>query len=103
MVYQMVFLHFGKTGSLLSNHNNILWANTESQSRGWNHVWLGGNNINTYGDEYEPWKKLHEQWYAIDDFIISTDYIGPDNLPPTKCFVLNKLYAHLCVVYMLCL
>jgi len=74
-------LAFWQDGVLLEEYTDIVWANTESQQRLWNRVWLGGNAINRYddGEGSEPWDRLNEQWYAIDDFVISTEYIGPDN------------------------
>jgi hypothetical protein len=67
-------------GIPMGSFTDIMWANTESATRHWNRVWLGGNNINTYDDGggADPWDRLNEQWYAIDDFVVSTEYIGPD-------------------------
>lgn len=75
-------LQWWQDGLLLYSKTDILWANSESQCRAWNHVWLGGNNLNTYGLESDPWTHLHEQWYAIDDFVISTEFVGLDNCYP---------------------
>ena len=41
---------------------------------GWNMVSIGGN---FYNRAY-PEDTHIEQWYAIDDFVVSTEYIGPD-------------------------
>jgi len=40
----------------------------------WNWIALGGNTIN----HYAPLSDKSEQWYAIDDLVVSTEYIGPD-------------------------
>uniref|UniRef100_A0A6S6M1H7 Fibronectin type-III domain-containing protein n=1 Tax=Citrifermentans bremense TaxID=60035 RepID=A0A6S6M1H7_9BACT len=37
-------------------------------------MWLGGNNANTY-------TPASEQWYALDDFVVSTTYSGPPAQP----------------------
>jgi hypothetical protein len=37
-------------------------------------VWLGGNNANTY-------TPASEQWYALDDLVVSTTYSGPPAQP----------------------
>lgn len=44
----------------------------------WNYVRIGGNNAN----HYAPNEEEAEQWHAIDDLVISTEYIGPANQKP---------------------
>ena len=63
--------------------------------KGWNTVVLGGNNYNRYANISEE----IEQWYAIDDFVVSTDPIGieyevltspADELTPPSVAVTNN-------------
>ena len=57
---------------LIHNKTDVIWVNGDDpNNRKWNYVWLGGNNYNLYSG-------VGEQWYAIDDFVVSTNYIGPD-------------------------
>lgn len=42
-----------------------------SSSRGWRVVSIGGNSANYFADS-----GTREQWYAIDDVVISTTYVG---------------------------
>jgi len=67
---------FWYDGKRLVSHNNITWI-TESSTReaGWNSFSLGGNSKISWGPDDTPTK---EQWYAIDDVVISTAPI-PDN------------------------
>ncbi|MFH0925536.1 MAG: putative Ig domain-containing protein [bacterium] len=44
----------------------------------WNFVAIGGNNANYYA----PNEEEAEQWYALDDLVISTKYIGPEYIIP---------------------
>jgi hypothetical protein len=51
--------------------------------RGWRFVSIGGNNMSWTDaclDGSGPMSEC-ERWYAIDDVVISTAYIGPDGLP----------------------
>jgi hypothetical protein len=69
---------FWQDEKLVYEANNIAFADQGSVSdprKKWNYVTLGGNNHNLYADV----STRSEQWYAIDDFVISTEYIGPDN------------------------
>jgi hypothetical protein len=56
-------------GVLLENITNNKWINSGTNNTiGWNYVGIGGNAYNNYNDA-----SLHsEQWYAIDDVVIST-------------------------------
>jgi len=66
-------------GVLVSNWTDIPYnmdGAPTSPMRKFRHVGIGGNNNNnwvTSGNTAE-----REQWYAIDDFVVSTEYIGPD-------------------------
>jgi len=40
---------------------------------GWNMVSLGGNAFNLFSDTANK----AEQWYALDDVVVSTEYLGP--------------------------
>ena len=64
-------------GNLVTNISNIQWATSSGQSsprRLWNYIFIGGNNANAYALQ----STSPEQWYAIDDFVVSTNYIGPN-------------------------
>ncbi len=64
-------------GKLIANITGLAWGDEGAQvspRKQWNYVQIGGNNNNPYAlQSGEP-----EQWYAIDDIVISTTYIGPD-------------------------
>ncbi|MEK7634841.1 MAG: hypothetical protein AAB446_00170 [Patescibacteria group bacterium] len=74
-------MQFWVDGVMEGSKTNINWV-SENNVGGdanpanyrWNYVWLGGNNYNGYTSR----SALSEQWYAIDDFVISTTYVGPD-------------------------
>lgn len=64
-------------GELISEVNDLAWGDVGAQvspRRLWNYVMIGGNNYN----HYAPQSQAPEQWYAVDDLVISTTYIGPD-------------------------
>ncbi len=65
-------------GALVSNASNVVWvpAGDDPALWRWNHAWIGGNNANLY-------LPANEQWYAVDDFVISTHYSGPPPPPAT--------------------
>ncbi|OFZ19069.1 MAG: hypothetical protein A2X94_09965 [Bdellovibrionales bacterium GWB1_55_8] len=65
-------------GELKFSRSNILWKSTGSDpSIGWNTIGLGGNAFNSYSDP-----ATHgEQWYAMDDFVVSDHYSGPPAMP----------------------
>jgi len=75
-------------GVSIINRTNIAWADSvydttcancvdpPSDFVGWNWASIGGNMYNRVYTEAQ----FEEQWYAIDDLVISTTYIGP--LPP---------------------
>ena len=69
--------HFWIDDQIVANITDLSWADSGSQvspRKLWNYVQLGGNNFN----HYAPQSQEPEQWYAIDDLVISTSYIGPD-------------------------
>ena len=72
---------FWQDGQLIYEAYDIAFADVGAVSgprKGWNYVTLGGNNFNLHAHV----STKSEQWYAIDDFVISTEYIGPDNCTP---------------------
>jgi hypothetical protein len=80
-------LKFWYDGILVSTKKNLNWITSGSitdTTSMWNSVSIGGNDFNPYSDNAE-------QWYAIDDLVISTTYIGPDGfsdkIPPDKPFL----------------
>jgi hypothetical protein len=76
---------FTYDGNTLYNVTNVVWKESNSSAaKGWNGFSLGGNSNNT-------WAAKGDQWYAIDDVIVSTtpipdDYViggtSPDTTPP---------------------
>jgi hypothetical protein len=70
---------FWLDGQLKYEATNIPFSDNGSSvnpRRGWNFVSLGGNNNNHWIDNCTG--TGCEQWYAIDDVVISTTYVGPD-------------------------
>lgn len=63
-------------GVLIHESKNIPWLATGDSPDDfkWNHVWLGGNNSNLV-------MPSNEQWYALDDVVVSTFYSGPPPKP----------------------
>jgi len=62
-------------GQPLVQRTNIRWLGTGSDPNlGWNFVSLGGNAYN----QFSAVENKAEQWYAIDDLVVSTSYIGPN-------------------------
>jgi len=66
---------FTYDGTTLVSRSNINWKRTGStEANGWNVVSFGGNNHNQYAAE-----SAHgEQYYAIDDVVVSTTAIPAD-------------------------
>ncbi|BDV43066.1 hypothetical protein GURASL_19890 [Geotalea uraniireducens] len=52
-------------GKLVERRTNVQWLSEGSSSVGWNSFAIGGNSNNTF-------LPLADQWYAIDDVVIST-------------------------------
>lgn len=64
-------------GKLVAEQTNLAWGDVgaqESPRKLWNYIMLGGNDFNKFASYTEG----KEQWYAIDDFVVSTTYIAPD-------------------------
>ena len=61
-------------GNLVYQHTDVMWKESGSTAPGFTHVMFGGNSDN-------PWANPGEQWYAVDDIVISTTDI-PDNYIP---------------------
>lgn len=60
-------------GVLKESHNDVVWKMSgSSASIGWNAVGFGGNSDNTYSSTPA------EEWYAIDDIVVSTTPIPED-------------------------
>lgn len=65
-------------GELKFSRSNLLWKSTGSDPAiGWNTISIGGNAFNLYTDPANH----GEQWYAIDDVVVSTHYSGPPQKP----------------------
>ena len=68
---------FWQDGNLVVSVTDLAWGDNGGQSNPrklWNYIQIGGNNNNPYS----PQSQSPEQWYAIDDVVISTNYIGPN-------------------------
>lgn len=66
---------FWQDGVKITSVTDLAWADTGTPAlTGWNSVMIGGNNHNYYPGG-------GEQWYALDDLVISTTYIGPKTVP----------------------
>lgn len=64
-------------GLQIAEDTTMAWSDEGSQESlrlMWNYVVIGGNDYNHYARNEDE----SEQWYAIDDLVISTEYIGPD-------------------------
>lgn len=62
-------------GVKVNSSNHIpFWDEGPKGKQMWNYVQIGGNSQNMYGEESEH----REQWYALDDLVISTEYVGAD-------------------------
>lgn len=75
---------FWQDGIKIYSFNDIDWIESgggNPKDRQWNYVWLGGNNNNVYSSASEE----SEQWYAIDNLVISTTPIGVGDLPKMAC------------------
>lgn len=60
------------------SYSTVKWVKSGTDSGiGWNTVNLGGNAYNTYTSA----SNFGEQWYAIDDVVVSTEYSGPPSPP----------------------
>ena len=72
---------FWYDGQLILNKTGIRWA-TANASTSPRHLWnaftFGANNYN----KFAPQPSELEQWYAIDDVVVSTNYIPDDYVIP---------------------
>jgi hypothetical protein len=70
-------LEWSWNGTIVESHTNVVWKEAGSTSgKGWNGFALGGNSNNTWSSTPA------EQWYAIDDVVVSTTPIATDSIPP---------------------
>ncbi|MDY6857508.1 MAG: dockerin type I domain-containing protein [Thermodesulfobacteriota bacterium] len=72
-------MQFWHDGVLYLEKTNIPWNQNGSDTnpiRGFSFISIGGNNQNRWITDCTGTEC--EQWYAIDDVVISTEYIGPD-------------------------
>jgi chitinase len=76
---------FSYDGTVLYNVTNVVWKESNSSAiKGWNAIALGGNSDNTWS------ATAADQWYAIDDLVVSTtpipgNYVAtPPNLRVVK-------------------
>ena len=62
-------LEYSLDGVKEHSETNVAWMSSASPgNRGWNIIAIGGNAFNTYSNE----SNQEEQWYAIDDVVVST-------------------------------
>ncbi len=62
-------------GNLILRVDDLAWSDTGGQQSprlNWNYITFGGNTYN----HYAPISEFAEQWYAIDDIVISTTPIN---------------------------
>jgi len=67
---------FWVDGALIFSITDLAWSDSGSQASprlNWNYFIIGGNSFN----HFAPNSDESEQWYAIDDLVISTERIGP--------------------------
>lgn len=67
---------------LIFSITDLAWSDTGAQASprlNWNYFLMGGNSFNHFADNTDE----EEQWYAIDDLVIGTEYIGP-GLDPSE-------------------
>lgn len=67
-------------GNLVLTVDDLAWSDAGSRHeprRLWNFVQLGGNNDNQFADRAVE----KEQWYAVDDLVVGTQYSGPPPKP----------------------
>ena len=68
-------LQFWYDGQMMFSVTDKRWITSGSDtSMGWNFIGIGGNAYNTYDDG----ASYGEQWYAIDDVVVSTTPIAAD-------------------------
>lgn len=68
-------------GNLSKELTNVVWREYYAEEQGgWNSFAIGGNAINRYSGltNLDPYESGAEQWYAIDDVVVSTTDIPAD-------------------------
>lgn len=71
-------LEFWYDGELQKSRSDIKWINSGTDSSiGWNTVAIGGNAYNLWAEEVAH----GEQWYAVDDVVVSTTALPADYVP----------------------
>jgi hypothetical protein len=64
-------------GKVMESYTHVMWKESSaSSSIGWNAFAIGGNSDNIFGGS-----TVAEQWYAIDDVVVSTTPIPVDYVP----------------------
>lgn len=66
-------------GELVEEVTSFAFLMNDSPGVGWNSVGIGGNQMNVFTDTTSG----DEQWYAFDDFVVSTTRIGVGPAPRT--------------------
>jgi chitinase len=67
----------GVLKSVIPGYPNTGLCFSQTGMRGWKSVLIGGNS-DIQWDLSSSTMESREQWYAVDDVVISTTYIGPD-------------------------
>lgn len=71
-------------GVRVYGRTNVVWSKNGSPispRSGFQYITFGGNNNNAWQSGGCSGSAC-EQWYAIDDVVVSTQYIGPGDTPP---------------------
>jgi hypothetical protein len=72
---------FWQDNKLVTEEKSLAWQDDGAKTRKmWNYIMLGGNNFNKYANKAAQL----EQWYAIDDFVISTSDIPSEYIQLKK-------------------
>ncbi len=72
---------FWQDNKLVVEETSLAWQDEgATQRQMWNYIMLGGNNFNRFASSL----KEVEQWYAIDDLVISTNDIPSEYTPLNK-------------------
>jgi hypothetical protein len=60
-------------GNQILNKTDVVWVENGSTHTGWNGFMIGGNSDNAFNGT--------DQWYVVDDFVVSTTAIPSDYIP----------------------
>lgn len=72
---------FWQDSKLVVEETNLAWQDYGATTRNmWNYIMIGGNNFNRFAASADQ----IEQWYAIDDLVISTSDIPSEYIPLNK-------------------